>query len=261
MIAVCAKHRGTINEIIGDALLVTFGVPLAFDDHAHRAVACALEMLKTMDVVNKDNLAKGYPELEMGIGLHTGAVVVGNIGSKQRAKYGVDGSDVNLASRIESYTVGGQVLISEPVKQQIGDLLRIESSMEVQPKGVKGTLNIYEVSGIGGEYNVYLDQAEERFAPLTKPIEVVLNLIDGKDNAAESFRGQLRAMSDGSAEMVSPADLKKLANIRLLVQGVPDLGAQDIYAKVTRSASDVHVIRFTSVPKRVEEYFAQAKST
>ena len=77
------------------------------------AVACALQMQLAMPSVNEQNRADNLPEVDMGIGIHTGQVVVGNIGSPERMKYGVVGRHVNLTSRIQSYTTGGQVLISD----------------------------------------------------------------------------------------------------------------------------------------------------
>ena len=113
MVEVIQQYQGTIDEFIGDAIFILFGAPVQRDDDAERAVACAMAMQLAMAGVNAQNRAEGLPEVEMGIGIHTGEVVVGNIGSDRRTKYGVVGSHVNLTARIESYTVGGQVLISD----------------------------------------------------------------------------------------------------------------------------------------------------
>jgi class 3 adenylate cyclase len=111
MADVILAHDGTIDEFIGDSVLGFFGAPVARGDDARRAVACALAMQKGMERVNRQNREEGLPAVEMGIAVHTGDVVVGNIGSEKRAKYGAVGSHVNLTARIESYTCGGQVLI------------------------------------------------------------------------------------------------------------------------------------------------------
>ena len=86
MVESIQRNGGTIDEIIGDAILVLFGAPVAMEDAAQRAVRCALEMQKAMDGVNQYNLQGSWPEIEMGIALHTGNVVVGNIGSTKRSK-------------------------------------------------------------------------------------------------------------------------------------------------------------------------------
>ena len=104
MVEVIKKYHGTIDEFIGDAIFILFGAPTWAEDDAHRAVACAVAMQLAMDRVNEQNRQEDLPELEMGIGIHTGQVVLGNIGSSERMKYGVVGSHVNLTSRIQSHT-------------------------------------------------------------------------------------------------------------------------------------------------------------
>ncbi len=122
MVDVLLKYNATINEIIGDALLVLFGAPQEMPDRAERAIACAIEMQNAMARVNEHNRSQGLPEIEMGIGLNDEEVIVGNIGSSKRSKYGVVGSGVNMTSRIESYSVGGQILISDSVRKEAGDI-------------------------------------------------------------------------------------------------------------------------------------------
>jgi len=102
MVEVVLKYNGTINEIIGDALLVIFGAPQEMSDRAQQAIACSIEMQNAMSQVNQENRAQGLPELEMGIGLNETEVIVGNIGSSKRSKYAVVGSGVNMTSRIEN---------------------------------------------------------------------------------------------------------------------------------------------------------------
>jgi class 3 adenylate cyclase len=108
MVEITQASGGNVDEIIGDAILVIFGAPLAMSDSAVRAVRCALEMQTAMCGVNQHNIQMGWPEIEMGIALHTGEVVVGNIGSTRRSKYAAVGQPVNLTARIESFTVGGR---------------------------------------------------------------------------------------------------------------------------------------------------------
>src|SRR5919199_53781 len=120
MVDVILQYEGSINEFIGDAIFVIFGAPLWRPDHAQRAVACAVAMQLAMVSVNAQNRSDGLPEVEMGIGVNTGEVVVGNLGSHKRTKYGVVGTHVNLTARIESYTVGGQILISATTLQEAG---------------------------------------------------------------------------------------------------------------------------------------------
>ena len=85
------KFNGTIDEFTGDAILIFFGAPVWSEDHATKATACAIAMQKKMIEVNRWNNDRGFPELDMGIGINTVEVVVGNIGSEKRMKYGAVG--------------------------------------------------------------------------------------------------------------------------------------------------------------------------
>lgn len=154
MTRVIISHGGTIDEFIGDAILALFGAPRAMENHAEKAVACALEMQQAMQAVNALNDQSGLPELATGIGINTGEVIVGNIGSEQRAKYGVVGHNVNFTSRIESYTEGGQILVSDRTLQACAGLLETRGEMSVRPKGFDDYVRIHDICGIGGPYQI-----------------------------------------------------------------------------------------------------------
>lgn len=104
MTAVIDRHGGVVDKYIGDAIMALFGAPLEYPDHASRAVACALEMVEELERNNAAFEERGWPQLAMGIGIHTGKVVVGNMGSRDRLNYTAIGDGVNLASRLESAT-------------------------------------------------------------------------------------------------------------------------------------------------------------
>ena len=154
MTRVIISHGGTIDEFIGDAILALFGAPRAMEGHAQKAVACALEMQQAMQTVNELNHQSGLPELATGIGINTGEVIVGNIGSEQRAKYGVVGHNVNFASRVESYTEGGQILVSDRTLEACAGLLETRGEMSVRPKGFDEDVRIHDICGIGGPYQI-----------------------------------------------------------------------------------------------------------
>ena len=161
MVSVIKQYQGTIDEFIGDAIFVLFGAPLWQEDDAQRAVACAVAMQLAMAAINEQNREEDLPEIEMGIGVHTGQVVVGNIGSPERMKYGVVGSHVNLTSRIQSYTTGGQILISEATRQEVGQILRLGKQSEVKAKGIEHPITLFEVFGIGGKHKLQLTDIAE----------------------------------------------------------------------------------------------------
>ncbi len=149
-------HEGVIDEFIGDAILAIFGAPIRKGDHCERAVACALSMQLAMGRVNQRLERLGIPPLAMGIGINTGQVVVGNIGSTKRAKFGVVGSPVNVASRIQAVTAGGQVLIAETTASRIGPILSCRGKTALTAKGIRGQLTVHDVTGLAGHYNLSL---------------------------------------------------------------------------------------------------------
>ncbi|KKL69921.1 hypothetical protein LCGC14_2110070, partial [marine sediment metagenome] len=153
MSKVILKYDGMIDEFIGDAILTIFGVPDKRNDDPARAVACGLAMQNALLELNTEIEKEGYPLLEMGIGINTGTVIVGNIGSEMRMKYGIVGSSVNTASRIESNTIGGQILIGESTFKLVKDLVTASPPQTVMMKGLKKPLVYYPVTEIGSPYN------------------------------------------------------------------------------------------------------------
>ena len=156
MVEIISRWGGTVDEIIGDAILVIFGAPTEMEDAPRRAVCCALEMQLAMEELNAAAEELNQPKLEMGIGINTGEVVVGNIGSERRMKYSVVGSPVNMAARIESCTVGGQILVSESTMKEVAADARVDGHLRVKMKGFGSAAKIYEIGGIGGAEQIYL---------------------------------------------------------------------------------------------------------
>lgn len=164
MVDVIMKYGGTIDEFIGDAILVIFGAPISRSpkEDAARALACAVEMQNAMTEVNEEVRRLGLGDLGMGIGLNTGEVVVGNIGSERRMKYSVVGSPVNLTARIESFTLGGQILMSGTTLDLLDDTAQVDGRLRVKVKGLDHSVSIFEVSGIGDPYNIYMPRVRYR---------------------------------------------------------------------------------------------------
>lgn len=252
MTRIINSHHGTIEEFIGDAILVLFGAPLAQGDEEPRAVACALAMQNAMGEINRWNQEHGLPEVEMGIGIHSGEVVLGNIGSELRAKYSAIGSTVNLASRVESYTVGGQVLISETTKLRCQDRLSLGTSQTLTPKGVKGTLTVHEVLAVGAPYDIALQSGQDDPQPLRRSLRVRYAPIKEKHVGELQAAGDVVALSRHAMELTLDAALELHANLLLRIVDPDDrerLLPGDLYAKVTRNLGGGRVyLRLTSVP-------------
>ena len=173
-------YQGTIDEFMGDGILVLFGAPTQRPDDAERAVACAIAMQQAMAQVNQNMTQLGLPNLEMGIGINTGEVVVGNIGSLKRTKYGIVGSQVNLTYRIESYTVGGQILITESTLNEVDSALEIDGEDKVSPKGVSQPISIYSVVGISGKHTLSLSRDHLPLHELNPALPVSFTPLQGK---------------------------------------------------------------------------------
>jgi len=259
MVEIIHQYDGIINEIIGDSLLTFFGAPQEIPDRTERAVACAIAMQNAMDMVNEGNQSIGLPELEMGIGIHDTEVIVGNIGSRKRSKYSVVGSGVNLVSRIESYTVGGQILVSESVYQKTGDILRLDGQRDVLPKGSEEPLRIYEVGGIAGNYNLVLEREAPGLVALAKKVPLRCTMLEGKHIGKRDIEGFVVRLSKKGAEIVLDEPIEQFSNLKMNLKEVyQELSAKDFYGKVTdESEKDGYryLIRFTSVPLEVSSYF------
>jgi class 3 adenylate cyclase len=262
MVDVIGRYQGTIDEIIGDAILVIFGAPVGCEDHAAKAVACGLAMQLAMTEVNRRLTAKGASELEMGIGVHTGRVIVGNIGSERRTKYAAVGSNVNLAGRIESFTSGGQLLISENTRARIAATLRIDGRFTVEPKGASRSLELFEIGGLGEPFNLSLPSRSKPLAPLPQPLPVRFTVLEEKFVGRTVQEGRLTAVSELEADLQSAQTLAILCNVKMTVDaaaaGNP---AGEVYAKVTAVKSDAPGearIRFTSVSPELKAWVQTA---
>jgi adenylate cyclase len=195
----------------------------------------------------------------MGIGLNETEVIVGNIGSSKRSKYTVVGSGVNMTSRIESYSVGGQVLISESVRHEAGDILRIDAQREVLPKGAETPLKIYQVGGISGSYNLVLEGEDHAIATLLRQIPLTYTVLEGKTVVKKEHDGFVVRLSKKSAEIVLEKPVKILTNLKMNLKDVDEsLMIKNFYGKVTENLGQKepgYVVRFTSVPSEVDAYF------
>jgi PAS domain S-box-containing protein len=264
MVNVVKKFNGTVDDFVGDAIFVLFGAPTWEEDDAKRGVACAVAMQLAMASVNEQNQEEGLPAVEMGIGVHTGPVVVGNIGSPDRMKYDVIGSHVNLTSRIQSYTTGGQILISDATRLEVGAALRIGSQTEVQPKGIENPMVLCEVLGIGGEYRLYLPDTAEPLSPLAEEIPFRYVILDGAHLNGEVFKGSMTSLSSREAEAALENPVPVLSDLKITLTGSDRhevLGT--LYGKVVGAASSGrgHCIRFTSMAPEVRTLLSDRRKS
>ena len=235
MFQVIEDYGGTIDEVLGDAILVLFGAPLVRADHAEAAVACALAMQIAMEKVNQTNAQQGLPALEMGIGLCTGDVIAGTIGSRQRAKYGVVGSAVNLAARIESLSVGGEVLAAESTVRATDVPLRIDADHSVAVKGSQELLRVFTIGAIQGTHNLALPLTSSQPQALQQPLSVDYCILKGKQRQGSAQPAVVTHLSEREAWIVLEGDQPELFDDLVLIfptSSGSGNGSAEAYGKV-----------------------------
>ncbi len=267
MVDIITRYQGTVDEFQGDGILAFFGAPLASTDDPERAVACAVEMQRALVDINAEQRKRGLPELQMGIGINTGEVIVGNIGSEKRTKYGAFGTPINIAYRIESSTVSGQVLISPSTYEQVKDVVRVGHTWGVEFKGLDELTQVYEVKGLNGEYSCSMpEETPEHFVDLNPPLSIECFILEEKTISEKGIAGRIERLSENRAQGVLDGAVEK--NMNLKVRITPDdAGAlSEVYAKVTEadltsgnSATRI-VLNFTSLSDDAKAYLEKRRT-
>ena len=251
MVEVISFFHGTVIEFLGDGIFVVFGAPQDDPDHAAHAVSCAVRMQNAMPDVNQWNREHGYPALTMGIGVCSGTCVVGNIGSEQKMKYGCVGESVNLAGRVESQTVGSQILVTESTAALIREPLTTAGEFSFLPKGSKTPLTVYDVTGFGTEYRLEHKTKETVWIRLTKPPAVLFHLLnENKSVNQEGLKGEILSVSDDGSLLKLRTPSPPAFHQNVLI----DIGG-DLYGKVTGQEADEAVIWLTAFPDCFEGWF------
>jgi adenylate cyclase len=146
-------HRGMINDFIGDAVMAVFGAPVADPDHALHAARSAAAMQQALDALNAEWAARGLPQLQMGIGVHTGVVFAGNVGGEERIKYTVIGDPVNVAARVEGLNkdMGTTILITAATLAAVGARASVKDRGAMRVKGRMEDVRVYELLTVESE--------------------------------------------------------------------------------------------------------------
>ena len=255
MSKVIIKYEGMIDEFIGDAILTVFGVPERRGDDPARAVACGIAMQNALDELNSEIVPDGYPPLEMGIGINTGKVIVGNIGSEMRLKYGIVGSTVNIASRIESNATGGQILIGETTYRLVKESVQVLEAQTVMMKGLKKPLVYFPVLGIGDPYPIELKNTSKE----GRDVEISLPFswwnVEEKRILGESMPGETTTIGDDSMTARLEGPVKPLDDIKLIFDFCIEAHCfEAVYAKVISAQENNGIphyqLRITSINQR-----------
>lgn len=258
MSEVILSYDGVIDEFIGDAILAVFGVPDPRPDDANRAVACALAMQIALNELNREL----DEPLQMGVALNTGLVLVGNIGSEKRLKYGVVGTPVNLAARLESVAVGGQVVIGQSTFEAVREMVSTEPAQTNMMKGFSQPLVSHSVLAIGPPYNFRLPekQPQRDMTPLELPLTAWL--LKGKQVSERGLTGASLAMGEELFEVLLPEELNPGDNLKLNIDLCAEAHCfEDMYAKVVKVKQEpkglVHLLRITAMSSQDRSLLAR----
>lgn len=250
--AVVERYGGAVQDVHGDALVAVFGAFDERDDTLDRAVAAAIAMQNTLDDLNERHRLSGLPLLEMGVGLHAGEVAIGGVGADGWLRPIVVGSHANLASRVESFSVGGQILVSDAVAAPLAGRLRVGASFPATPKGFDDPVTVFDVQGLSGPYAIDLHRRPDELRALPEPLPVTLQIVDGKQVVGPLLSADLVRLSPRRAELRLARALRPLTDVRMSI--LPEFPGLSLYAKSLPGAPDGHVLfRFTSLPPVVRE--------
>lgn len=235
MSEVIIKYNGVIDKFMGDSIMVLFGVPEGRTDDLERTLACAAEMQVAMSEINEVNKSLGMPSLYMGIGINTGEVVAGNLGSELHNEYTVIGNEVNLVSRVEAHSLRGQILLSENTYLKAKDFIEIGDVNEVHVKGKRQAVRMYELLAISRPHYLQVPCRETRKSPRVKVnMPLAFHCLSGKEVLPEEYRGQIVDLSYGGIYALIPVGLNIYDEVKAefsdsLMCACPN----DVYAKVT----------------------------
>ena len=189
---------GTVDKYIGDAIMAFWGSPLPQEDHAFRSCSCALRMTRGLAALNAKWQAAGQRPIEIGIGLNTGMMNVGNMGSARRLSWTVMGDNVNLASRLEGITkeYHAQIVISEATYRQVSTQFVCRELDKIRVKGKNQPVNIYELMDVAAE--------KSRYEPLLQRFDTAMKSYKEQNwgEAANQFSEVLASFPDDGPSQV-----------------------------------------------------------
>ena len=228
------KHNGIVDKLMGDSILAVFGSFDGAKKDAEDAISCAAEMQVAMYKFNRENQRLGMPQLYMGIGLNTGEVVSSRLGSALYSEHTIIGRDVNLAARIESYTVRGQVLISESTHQFTKSIAEVGAPTKVIVKGKREAVAMYEVLSVTNPDYLKIPEREIRRSPrVDVNIPFKFHICEGKIITSEQYVGRISNISTGGMLAYSDVLVEPHFFVRFTLDfNLPGLECNDIYGKV-----------------------------
>ncbi len=237
MCEVIYRHGGTIDKFMGDSIMALFGSPNARPDDLERAIACAVEMQQSMLEINALNTEKGHPRLFMGIGINTGQVIAGNLGSELHNEYTVIGDAVNLASRIEAFSLRGQVLLSEQAHDLAAAFIECGPANHVLMKGKQLPVRLYELYSTERPRLLEVPRVEARKSPrISVDFPMRFRLLEESHVVQDSYEGTAVDLSYHGLQARLPIQLEAMSDLRIeLSTSLMNSQSNHIYAKVLRT--------------------------
>ena len=234
---IISKYDGRIDKLMGDSILVVFGLPESRESDVERALACAVEMQQAMSDLNEYNQSIGMPDLFMGIGINSGEVVVGELGSEHYNEYTVIGDEVNLVARIEAHSLRGQILISDRTYKLAQDFVEVSTPNEIEVKGSTDPVNLYEVYSTSRPEQLEVPRREERKSPrVTTSMSLVFQILSGKIVQPEKYNGAVLDLSYNGMMISTEERLPTMSEIKMsLALELFGEKKTDIYARILKS--------------------------
>ena len=232
LVRIIATHHGFVVDFLGDAVFAVFNAPAHAANHVEHAVVCAIEIQRARAARNEQHRIRGWPPLEMGVGIDTGFAVVGNMGSVRRIKYGVVGHVVNAAARIETFTVGGQALVSDAVRAALGDRLVTEGPVDVEGKGLGAVMRLWQVVSLRGETTLTMPSLLRDFVALPRPLDAGVRLFVGKQLDPEIHAARVHRLGAGGAELTTKAPLAIFSTVHVHLPALAATGGADVDGKI-----------------------------
>lgn len=238
MTGIIKQFDGMVDKFVGDAVIALFGLPEPRGDDSIRALACAAAMQRAMLELSRELEAEGLPRIFVGIAVSTGQVVAGSFGSASHSEYTAIGDVMNLAARMESFALRGQILMSESTRVEAAGAIEVGPVNEVRFKGIGHPVQLYDLRALcGPEGRLSVPRVEVRRSPRTRvSLDATFRQIDQKRVVPERIPGLINDLSYHGLRADLPLGLPDASNVVISLaseHGSRPIG--DVYARVVRS--------------------------
>ena len=251
MTEIIVRNVGAVDKFMGDSVMALFD-ERHIKNSARHAVTCAVEMQLAMDDLNRNSKQSGLPDLHMGIGINTGRVMAGLVGSGQYSEYVVIGGEVNLASRIEAFSLRGQVLISQSTFECCEDFALTDKPIDVHVKGMVNPVSLREVVAIPSLGWEVPRREIRRSIRVKTEISFLYQMVKDKIVGSEPYQGIILDIGYYGVKAKLGRQVESYSEVRMEIDlSIVGCRATDIYGRILRTqASDGRVlasIEFTSI--------------